>query len=69
MTIEADVRAVLEALASRGMDSAVAVDLSRPGEPVAVVRMVVPGLEGYAGRRGYSPGPRARAAAPAFAAT
>ena len=62
-------RAVLEALTSRGMDSAVAADLSPPEGPVAVVRMVVPGLEGYAGRPGYTPGARARAAAPALAAT
>lgn len=61
-TVEEDLRAVLGALTSCGVESVVAVDLSPAGAPVAVVRVVVPALESYAGRRGYAPGQRARAA-------
>ncbi len=42
-----------------GLRNAVVFDLSRAEYPVAVVRVVVPGLEGYLFDY-YAPGPRAR---------
>jgi ribosomal protein S12 methylthiotransferase accessory factor len=41
------------------------VDLSSPSLPVAIVRVIVPGLEGLPDAPGYLPGARARAAAAA----
>jgi ribosomal protein S12 methylthiotransferase accessory factor len=57
-TIEADVHTVLERLRGVGLDHAVIVDLSRPEVPVAVVRVIVPGLEGPIQSSSYQPGPR-----------
>jgi ribosomal protein S12 methylthiotransferase accessory factor len=42
-----DVRLQLEMLAAAGLDRAVVVDLSPPGIPVHVVRVIVPGLESW----------------------
>jgi len=47
-----DVRLQLEMLASAGLDRVVVVDLSPPGIPVHVVRVIVPGLESWIVDRG-----------------
>ena len=51
---------ILERLASAGIRQAVAVDLTRPDIGIAVVRVVIPGLEGSDHHSGYVPGQRAR---------
>jgi YcaO-like protein with predicted kinase domain len=56
-TFEDDVRLLLEAVRSVGVSQVVAVDVSRKDIGLAVVRVVVPGLEGPGG---HLPGPRAR---------
>jgi ribosomal protein S12 methylthiotransferase accessory factor len=59
---EAQVDGLLDRLRSIGLTQAVAVDLTRPEYGVPVVRMVVPGLEGFDHHPAqYQPGPRARA--------
>jgi ribosomal protein S12 methylthiotransferase accessory factor len=55
----ADVNTVLERLRAAGLESAVVVDLTDPELQIPVVRVVVPGLEGYLFDY-YRPGPRAR---------
>ena len=64
-TMAGDVALLVARLTAAGL-TPVVVDLSRPGTGIAVVRAVVPGLEGppaaMAGD-GVAPGPRARAAA------
>ena len=60
-TFEAEVEWLLERLKSVGIGQAVAVDLTRPEFGIAVVRVVVPGLEGSDHHAGYVPGARARA--------
>jgi ribosomal protein S12 methylthiotransferase accessory factor len=62
-TFEAEVAWLLGRLASVGLDQALGVDLSRPEFGVAVVRVMVPGLEGSDHHAGYTPGARARAIA------
>ena len=52
---------LLAALERTGIDSAVAVDLSRPEMGIPVVKLVVPGLEGDATKSSYAPGAQARA--------
>jgi ribosomal protein S12 methylthiotransferase accessory factor len=56
-----DAAFVLERLAAVGVTEAFAVDLSKPGLGVAVVRAVIPGLEGPHDHERYAPGPRAAA--------
>jgi len=58
-----DVAWLLERLAAVGIDEVVAVDLQKPAIGVAVVKVVIPGLEPPHEINGYTPGPRARAAA------
>lgn len=60
-TIEGDLRLVLERLEAAGIHHAVVVPLEQEGLPVAVARVVVPGLEGASSAPGYRPGKRARA--------
>jgi ribosomal protein S12 methylthiotransferase accessory factor len=61
-TFEAEVTWLLERLRSAGIGQAIAVDLTRPEFGIPVVRMVVPGLEGFDHNpASYEPGPRARA--------
>lgn len=58
---DAEVAWLLDRLRAAGLARAIAVDLSKPGAPVAVVRVVVPGLEGSDHHRAsYVPGPRSR---------
>ena len=63
-TFSGDLHWVLERLADAGIRRAIAVDLSRPELPVAVVRLIVPGLEWDPHHPEYRPGPRARSWGP-----
>ncbi len=55
-----DVRLMLDRLRSRGLAQAIVVDLSPPGIPASVVRLIVPGLESWIVDRSKM-GPRAAA--------
>jgi ribosomal protein S12 methylthiotransferase accessory factor len=59
-TAEAEVEQLLDQLRSVGLRQAIAVDLTRPEIGISVVRMIVPGLEGFGH---HAPGARALAAA------
>jgi ribosomal protein S12 methylthiotransferase accessory factor len=59
-TFEEDAARVLSRLSECRLRSAVVADLTPPELPVHVVRVVVPGLEGYV-HYNYSPGARAKA--------
>ena len=59
-TLEGDVEFLLEALRRAGIESAVVVDLTRPGMDVPVVRAMVPELEPPFVAEYYTPGKRAR---------
>jgi YcaO-like protein with predicted kinase domain len=58
-TFEEDVRHSCDRLRAVGIPQVVAVDLSRRGFPVSVVRAIIPGLEGPSEVPGYRPGRRA----------
>ena len=60
-TFDAEVAWIVDRLKAAGTRQAIAVDLSRPGFGVSVVRVVIPGLEGSDHLPDYVPGPRARA--------
>jgi ribosomal protein S12 methylthiotransferase accessory factor len=60
-TFEGDVGVLLSALRGIGIESAIAVDLTRPDIGIPVVKMVVPGLEGMLQHGSYEPGERALA--------
>jgi ribosomal protein S12 methylthiotransferase accessory factor len=68
-TVEGDIARVIADLRAIGIDHVLAVDLSRPGLPVSVVRVIVPGLEGPTESPWYTPGARARERAGARAAS
>jgi thiazole/oxazole-forming peptide maturase SagD family component len=60
-TFEAEVAWLLERLRSAGIGQAIAVDLTRPEFGIPVMRMVVPGFEGFDHNpASYEPGQRAR---------
>ena len=59
-TFAQDLGHLLDRLQAAGLGQVALVVLSPPGAAYAVVRLVVPGLEGAADAAGYSPGPRAR---------
>jgi ribosomal protein S12 methylthiotransferase accessory factor len=59
-TFEGDTQIALAKLQQAGLRQAIVVDLSKPGLPVNVVKVVVPGLEGYMFDF-YTPGRRAQA--------
>jgi ribosomal protein S12 methylthiotransferase accessory factor len=61
-SFEGDCHALLEGIRRVGLPSVVVVDLSWPELGVSVVRVVVPGLEGYSVFPYYAPGPRATSA-------
>ena len=61
-TMEEDLDWMLDRLHTNGIDQVVAVDLTRPEFGLAVVRVVIPGLEAPDDDEDYVPGPRARAA-------
>ncbi|WP_045314886.1 YcaO-like family protein [Lentzea aerocolonigenes] len=45
--VVADIRVLLDVVLARGLDKAIVVDLSPPGIPASVVRVIVPGLESW----------------------
>ena len=57
-SFDADILVVLERLRAAGLESVVVVDLTHPDVGIPVVRVIVPGLEGYVFDH-YRPGPRA----------
>lgn len=59
-TFEADIAQILSQLAESGVEAPIVVDLSRPEFELAVVRVVIPGLETYHHVPGWQPGPRAQ---------
>jgi ribosomal protein S12 methylthiotransferase accessory factor len=59
-TFEGDVAVILDRLQSVGLTQAIVFDLTLPGFDIAVVRVIVPGLEGYLFAY-YRAGQRARA--------
>jgi len=61
-SFEQDCATMLERVRAVGINHVIVVDLAPPGLPVAVVRVVAPGLEGYNSFNYYAPGPRGRAA-------
>ena len=64
-TFDDDLAWELERLRAVGINTVVAIDLSRPEFQVPVVRVVIPGLEGASMHANYMPGPRAHAMQPA----
>jgi len=58
-TVEEDLRSLLAALRSVGLPQVLVLDLSRPGWPVSVVRVIVPGAEAPHSTPAYTPGRRA----------
>jgi ribosomal protein S12 methylthiotransferase accessory factor len=67
LTFEEDVAILLDALSGAGLDQVVVFDLTKPEIGMPVVKIVVPGLEGYH-IDFYAPGRRARAHAERAAA-
>ncbi len=61
-TFEEDVTTLLNRIRAIGLPHVVVFDLTPDDFPIHVVRVIVPGLEGYM-HHGYRPGPRARTAA------
>ena len=59
-TFEADVEILVSRLAGVGLERVVVFDITQPDMPVSIVRVVVPGLEGYHEFSYSRPGPRAR---------
>jgi YcaO-like protein with predicted kinase domain len=59
-SFEADIARCYACLEAAGLGQIIGVDLSLPQFPVSVVRMLVPGLEGFGEVPGYRPGARAR---------
>jgi ribosomal protein S12 methylthiotransferase accessory factor len=64
-TFGADIEVVVGRLRTAGLRHVVVYDLTVPSLGIPVVRVVVPGLEGYPHSVAYQPGPRALAAAAA----
>jgi ribosomal protein S12 methylthiotransferase accessory factor len=62
-TFEEDCGTMLQRLAGVGIEHAIVVELTPPDFDVSVVRVVVPGLEGYRSLDSYTPGPRGRRSA------
>jgi ribosomal protein S12 methylthiotransferase accessory factor len=60
-TFEADVRWELERLRQAGVEHVVVCDLSKRALGIPVVKVVIPGLEGYNSFPNYLPGARAQA--------
>jgi ribosomal protein S12 methylthiotransferase accessory factor len=58
-SFEGDALIVIDRLKAVGLDRVIVFDLTFPGFDVSVVRVIVPGLEGYMFDY-YTPGPRAR---------
>jgi ribosomal protein S12 methylthiotransferase accessory factor len=67
-TFEADVEWQLARLNAVGIDQVIVVALTKPEFEVPVVKVIVPGLEGFVFDQNYMPGERARARATGTAA-
>lgn len=67
-TFEADIQLILGRLSELQISAPIIVDLTRPEFEVAVVRVIIPGLETYHDVPGYVPGTRALALLKARAA-
>lgn len=61
-TFEQDCATFVERIRRVGLDHVIVVDLAPPELPISVVRVVVPGLEGYSSFAHYTPGRRGLAA-------
>jgi len=59
-SFEGDTQCALDKLKAVGLNRAIVVELTRPGLPIHVIKVIVPGLEGYMFDF-YEPGRRARA--------
>jgi len=59
-SILGDIAEIIDRLSRAGMPQILVKRHTQPGDPVQVVRVIVPGLEGYRFEH-YTPGPRARA--------
>ncbi|MGW4384599.1 YcaO-like family protein [Kitasatospora sp. NPDC004531] len=57
-TFEGDIQLIIRSLDRLGLDQVLVLDLSRDEFPISVVKVIVPGLEGYM-LGNYVPGPRA----------
>jgi len=57
-TLEGDLVVLLDLLRAVGIEQVIVVDLSPPASPIAIVKVIVPGMEGYVSDA-YSPGKRA----------
>jgi ribosomal protein S12 methylthiotransferase accessory factor len=60
-SVSAALEWVISRLGRAGMSDVLVVDLSYPGMPISVVRVIVPGLEGATDSPSYCPGVRVRA--------
>jgi ribosomal protein S12 methylthiotransferase accessory factor len=61
-SFEQDTHTLLERIQNIGLHQVVVFDITPESFPISVVRVIVPGLEGYQ-HHGFQPGPRAKAAA------
>jgi ribosomal protein S12 methylthiotransferase accessory factor len=59
-SFEADIQLIVQSLGRRGLHQILVLDLSRKDFPISVVKVIVPGLEGYM-LGTYAPGSRATA--------
>ena len=59
-TLNEDVAREMACLAAVGIHEVIAVNLTKPGLGIPVVKVVIPGLETSHRIAGYVPGPRAR---------
>lgn len=64
-TFDADIARAVAGLVGAGIEEVIAVDLRQPGLDIAVVRVIIPGLESVDDVPGFVPGARARARAQA----
>jgi ribosomal protein S12 methylthiotransferase accessory factor len=55
-----DIGWMRQRLEAAGFPSVIVVDLTRPEFSIPVVRVIIPGLEGFSAHPNYRPGPRAR---------
>jgi ribosomal protein S12 methylthiotransferase accessory factor len=60
-SFEEDISLLIKSITQVGLSRVIVFDLTPPGFPVTVVRVVVPGLEGYQ-HHGFEPGSRVRRA-------
>jgi ribosomal protein S12 methylthiotransferase accessory factor len=59
LSVQVDLMLLLKKLSGAGLSQVLRTDLSKPGWPISVVRIIVPGLEFLSELPGYVPGERA----------